>query len=551
MASVSGALAKQQFRAVASARWAATMHSVKTMRGKLELVSRILVIAFYSAFGLFFGIGAGVLSYFAVINRQAELISGMVWFLFGFWQLYPILRAGYSNTFDASTLLRFPVTYRTYFSLRCFYGALEPVALVGVFALIGITVGVTMASPALLPWCVLIAALIIALNILTTQLALTWVERWLAKRRSREILGMLFFVFIIALQFIGPMTRSFENRGNRSKAPIRITRESIRTIVSAERMLPPGLAGYTLNKAQKQQYLRAALALAGLGAYGSALVLLLDLRLRKQYRGESFGETSVKQRMAADKSLRVGWNIPGSSAPLSAMVEKEARYLIRSGPMLLSFLMPLVVLLIFGGTGARQIPQQLTPMTFPLVAAYSLLILTNVVYNTFGADHAGVQFYFMSPLPLRRVLLAKNAVHAAIFVAELALLWVAVKVLRATPELWVTAATVAAIPYALGLELSAGNLLSIYGPKKLEFQMMGRQRTPQTSALLALVMHAFVIATSGLVFFAARRYGISFALPAFLLMGASGIALYAFILKKAEALAMQRRETLFEALCRE
>jgi uncharacterized membrane protein YhfC len=101
------------------------------------------------------------------------------------------------------------------------------------------------------------------------------------------------------------------------------------------------------------------------------------------------------------------------------------------------------------------------------------------------------------------------------------------------------------------LELSAGNLLSIYGPKKLEFQMMGRQRTPQTSALLALVMHAFVIATSGLVFFAARRYGISFAVPAFLLMGASGIALYAFILKKAEALAMQRRETLFEALCRE
>jgi ABC-2 type transport system permease protein len=551
MASVSGALAKQQFRAVASARWAATMHSVKTMRGKLELVSRILVIAFYSAFGLFFGIGAGVLSYFAVINRQAELISGMVWFLFGFWQLYPILRAGYSNTFDASTLLRFPVTYRTYFSLRCFYGALEPVALVGVFALIGITVGVAMASPALLPWCVLIAALIIALNILTTQLALTWVERWLAKRRSREILGMLFFVFIIALQFIGPMTRSFENRGNRSKAPIRITRESIRTIVTAERMLPPGLAGYTLNKAQKQQYSRAALALAGLGAYGSALVLLLDLRLRKQYRGESFGETSVKQRMAADKSLRVGWNIPGFSAPLSAMVEKEARYLIRSGPMLLSFLMPLVVLLIFGGTGARQIPQQLTPMTFPLVAAYSLLILTNVVYNTFGADHAGVQFYFMSPLPLRRVLLAKNAVHAAIFVAELALLWVAVKVLRATPELWVTAATVAAIPYALGLELSAGNLLSIYGPKKLEFQMMGRQRTPQTSALLALVMHAFVIATSGLVFFAARRYGISFAVPAFLLMGASGIALYAFILKKAEALAMQRRETLFEALCHE
>jgi ABC-2 type transport system permease protein len=545
-------LAKAQFVAVARMRRDSMMHSLKTMSGKLELISRIAVIGFYSLMGLGVGTGAGILAYFAVINRQAELIAAMIWFLFGFWQVFPILRAGYTNTFDASTLLRFPVAYRTYFLLRCFYSALEPVAIVAVLGLLGITAGVTTASPALLPWCAVIAALIIALNILTTQLALSWVERWLAQRRTREILGMLFFVFVVGMQLIGPLTRRMEHRQDEvTKSRVRITKETARKIIYAERALPPGLVGYGLAKAQTHEYAKASLAVGGLAFYGFAMVLLLDLRLRKQYRGENLSETAARRRTEEDKTPRVGWNVAGISLPLAAMIEKEVRYLLRSGPMLLSFVMPLVVLLIFGGTGARQIPQRFSSMSFPLVAAYSLLILTNVVYNTFGGDHSGVQFYYLSPVPLRKVILGKNAVHAALFVLELGILWVAVRVLRTTPELWVTAATLAAVPFALGLEFSAGNILSILWPKKLEFQMMGRQRTPQVSALLALVVHAVVVATCGLVFLAAGRYGGGVAVTAFLILDVGAVALYFFLLTKAEDLALKRRETMFEALCRE
>jgi ABC-2 type transport system permease protein len=552
MAAVMENLAKAQFVEVARMRRDSMMHSLKTMSGKLELISRIAVIGFYSLMGLGVGTGAGILAYFAVINRQAELIAAMIWFLFGFWQVFPILRAGYTNTFDASTLLRFPVAYRTYFLLRCFYSALEPVAIVAVLGLLGITAGVTTASPALLPWCAVIAALIIALNILTTQLALSWVERWLAQRRTREILGMLFFVFVVGMQLIGPLTRRMEHRQDEvTKSRVRITKETARKIIYAERALPPGLVGYGLAKAQTHEYAKASLAVGGLAFYGFAMVLLLDLRLRKQYRGENLSETAARRRTEEDKTPRVGWNVAGISLPLAAMIEKEVRYLLRSGPMLLSFVMPLVVLLIFGGTGARQIPQRFSSMSFPLVAAYSLLILTNVVYNTFGGDHSGVQFYYLSPVPLRKVILGKNAVHASLFVLELGILWVAVRVLRTTPELWVTAATLAAVPFALGLEFSAGNILSILWPKKLEFQMMGRQRTPQVSALLALVVHAVVVATCGLVFLAAGRYGGGVAVTAFLILDVGAVALYFFLLTKAEDLALKRRETMFEALCRE
>jgi hypothetical protein len=142
-------------------------------------------------------------------------------------------------------------------------------------------------------------------------------------------------------------------------------------------------------------------------------------------------------------------------------------------------------------------------------------------------------------------------VHTAIFLAELGILWVAVRYMRTPPQLWVTAATLALVPFALGLELSAGNILSIWQPKKLEFQMMGRQRTPQVSALLALAVHGVVIAASGVLFVLATHGRQGYAIAGLLVLDAGAVGLYAFILVKAETLAMTRRESMFEALCRE
>jgi hypothetical protein len=60
-----------------------------------------------------------------------------------------------------------------------------------------------------------------------------------------------------------------------------------------------------------------------------------------------------------------------------------------------------------------------------------------------------------------------------------------------------------------------------------------------------------VIATCGCVFFAAIRYGGGVAITAFLVLDLGAVALYLFLLTKTEELAMKRRETMFEALCRE
>ena len=552
MASVSPELAEQQFKAVASMRWVMAKHSLKNLSGKLNAVARVITVLVYAVVGLIAALGCGAIAYTTTKNQIPEVLAGVMWFLTGFWQLFPLLRAGYSNTFDPSTLLRFPLTYRTYFLLRLFYGALEPVALVGVLGLIGATLGVTLAAPQLLAWCAVAMATIVLLNVLLTQLLLSWVERWLAQRRTREIFGIVFFLLMISLQFIGPITQRWSQSHRRDRnAPPPISRKAAMRAVSVERALPPGLAGYALAEAQKKEYLQATASLAGLGLYVAGIVFLLDLRLKRQYRGENLSESARPIEVTSNKSVRAGWAIPGLPGASAAIFEKEVRYLLRSGPMLMSFIMPLVVLLIFGGTSNKQLPSQISGFTFPLAAAYSLLILTNVVYNTFGGDHAGIQFYFLSPVRLRGVIAAKNVVHAGIFVTEIALLWFAVSALRTAPSPTVTAMTLLAIPYALALEFSAGNLMSVFTPKKLEFQMMGRQRTPQLSALLALLVHAVVVGSCVLVFWIAMRHGVTIAMLSFLLLDCCGGALYVFTLKMAERLALTRRESMYEALCRE
>src|SRR5208337_3146370 len=108
-----------------------------------------------------------------------------------------------------------------------------------------------------------------------------------------------------------------------------------------------------------------------------------------------------------DRSLRLGWNLPGFTTPVAAVFEKEMRYLLRSGPMLLTLIMPIFVLIIFrfgAMNAARQsgFPFARTPdMAFPAAAGYTLLILTNLVYNSFGGDAGGIQFFYASPVRFR------------------------------------------------------------------------------------------------------------------------------------------------------
>jgi ABC-2 type transport system permease protein len=253
----------------------------------------------------------------------------------------------------------------------------------------------------------------------------------------------------------------------------------------------------------------------------------------------------------------LGWKLPGLSTPVAAVFEKEIRYLLRSGPMLLNLVMPIFVLLLFrfgamnslrhSGTMFAHAPD----MVFPATAGYTLLMLTNLVCNSFGADAGGIQFFFASPVSFREIVLAKNLAHAVILSLETIVAWTVVRVLYGAPEFSVIIATLAGLLFAAPLNLSVGNLLSIYAPKKVDYSSFRHQKPSQTSVLISLGVQLFVIGIGALVFWIARLYG-NFWIATVILLALAGISItaYRMILNRMDDVVLERQETLLAELCR-
>jgi hypothetical protein len=193
-----------------------------------------------------------------------------------------------------------------------------------------------------------------------------------------------------------------------------------------------------------------------------------------------------------------------------------------------------------------------TPDTaFPGAAAYALLILTNLVYNSFGGDSGGIQFFYASPANFRHIVLGKNLTHAAILLATTAFAWIAVTYLYGAPHLAVTLATLAGLLFAAPLNFTAGNLLSLYAPKKRDFSTFGRQRVSQTTVLASFGMQIVIVGLGVVIFAVGKTYqNFWIACILFLMLAAVSIPIYFVVLRRMDRLAVERRETLLAELCR-
>lgn len=544
-----------QFAAIARLRWHVFTHSLRTVRGRMEMVAWIFFGLGYSVLGVGGTIGLGVLAWFLVSHDRAQWFALPLWIMFLAWQLIPVMSTAFTENFDASNFLRFPLSYRSYFLIRMAYGAVDPITIVGCSWLAGLAVGAGIAAPRLFAWFAIVAAAFAALNILLARMIFSWIERWLARRKSREIFALLVFFLIISLQFISPLTQAYFHRYGRSQQSAMVA--LAKNLVVAQRFLPPGLASQALSLAVGREFALALGALVLLCAYAAAFLAILSVRLRAQYRGENLSEAAAPVAARASRQpMDGGWRMPGLSGPVSAIVEKEFHYLLRSGPILFTLIMPVVILLVFRfsvGNALRGggFVQRHGDFAFPIGAAYALLILTNLMYNSFGADGAGVQFFYMSPVRFRDVLVGKNIVLGLILTLELVLLWLASSAMYRPPGLGITVATLAGMLFAVLVNIIAGNFLSLYSPKRIDLAVFGRQRASGTTALVSLAVQAVGLGVSGPVFFLAYRYH-SVWLAALLLSLLASAALYGYLyaLGCIDTVAISRRETLTAELCR-
>jgi ABC-2 type transport system permease protein len=548
---ITAAEARGQFAAIARVRWQIFVNSLRTLRGRLEMVSRGFLILGFAAAGFGGAFGLGAASWAFVREGRVEWLALLLWPVLLFWQLFPLMATAFTENFDSSNLLRFPLSYREYFLVRLVYGSLDPASALGSLWLGGIAVGAGFADPSIFLWTAIVLLGFAAFNILLGRTIFAWVESWLARRRTRELLGIVFFLFIIGFQFIGPLM----SRYGRSAHPAAL--QFVELLLPLERLLPPGLAAASIAGSAKGEISLAIGAFLFLFVYQVAIGSLLNLRLRAQYRGESLSESAAPVAARSGKLLvQPGWSLPGLPAAVAAIFEKEFRTLSRSGPMLFALVMPVVVLLIFRmtpppGRGSETYFSRAPDLAFPVGAAYALLVLTNLIYNNLGHEGGGVQMYFVSPVSFRDVFLAKNLAHACVMALEMVIVWSAVALMYRPPSLPIALATFAGILFAMLVNFTIGNLLSLNSPKKIDFGSFGRQRASNITVFASFGIQIVVFGLAALTLLAARAWDqIWLATLIFLVLAAVAAVFYALILGRADGMALAHRESLIAELAK-
>ena len=541
---------RSQLTAIAGLRWRMFVNGLRSRRGRMELFSRIVVTTAFALGGMGAFAAAIAMSWFCVSQDKPERLAFLLWGFFFFWQFFPVMATAFTNNPDSSELLRFPLTYRSYFLVRLAYGYFDPASALGSVGLLGVLIGVSFARPSLFPWTLLVLLTFALFNLLLMQTIFAWIERWLAQRRTREIFGVLFILFMLSFQLIGPIAERL------TRGPHPELRRDLQIAVRVQTVLPPGFATDAIAQVSQDHPLAGFAALLFLVMLTLFVGLLLHIRIRAQFHGENLNEAAAGPKVKQTQPLQLGWHLPGFSQSVAAVFEKEMRYLGRSGPMLLTLIMPIFMLLIFrfGAMNALRHSNSFarTPdMAFPGAAAYSLLVLTNIVYNSFGGDGGGMQFFYASPIHFRHILLAKNLTHAGVLLFNLAFAWIAVTYLYGAPHLAVSIATLAGLLFAAPLNFAAGNLLSLYSPKKRDFSTFGRQNVSQTTVLVSFGMQIVIVGLGAAIFAVAHYYNdLWIAALLFLVLAAFSIPVYIVILRRLDSIAIERRETLLAELCR-
>ena len=539
----------EQIRLVAGLRWRILRNSLRKKNNRLDLIGLIFtgVLGSILVIGLCFAFYMG--AYVFLSQGRLEWMALLFWGIFLFWQIFPVFVAGFGANFEFRTLLRFPISLRAFYLIGLAYGLADFSALASVCWLLAMTAGASVAKPGLLPAMLVIVGLFMLLNVTFERLVGSWLERLLARRRTREIFLGLFVLSMISLNFLSPLMQRYGASA----------RPAFLRLLPYLAWFPPSLAGRALAAVIRLQPAGFLLSFTLLLLYVVLLSALLWRRFSAQYRGEELSETAapvrptirpITARDHASDHLRL------LSPQVAAIVRKEFRYLTRNGFAYLTLLMPPLLIMIFSMNFSGRHPtiggKGISPdMFFPGMMAYLILILMAPAYNSFAYEGRGIQTYFTAPLRFRNVFLGKNLMLVSVLSVEI-VLSLAMLVWRVgLPSSHMLVATCAAIIFTIVGQLTIANWSSITFPRKMEFGQMRGQRQSGMAVLVAFGSQILMGGISAVILFTGK-WTASPWLPAeaFAFLAAAAVGGYFASLDGLTRLAEKKKEVLIEALCR-
>ncbi len=523
-----------QISAILWAQRRTFLHHLRHSSKAGSILSGLVLLGWYGAW-LVLSLLAGSLA--AEPASESYLVSYLPRGLFMmalYWQASPLLLASQGASLDLKKLLVYPIPPARLFGVEvllristCF----EMLLLVT-----GLSVGLSLNPEIRTKTAPLGLAIFVLFNLLLSAGLRHHLERWLRKRRLREMLLLLLLVAAALPQLLVVI-----------HVPDRLRAAS--GLLWGAWWPWAAAANLALGRPSAQVWAVASFWIVAALWYG-----------RRQFQRslglEAAGEEAARRpKERAESKLESFYRLPSRflSDPLAGLVEKEIRSLVRSPRFRLVFLMGFTFgvlvflpLMLRNRSSGGEVPSY----SLTLLCGYALLLLGDVVFwNIFGIDRAAVQLYFLQPVPFRAVICAKN-LAAGIFVlleiTGVVLVWA---LLRLPLNLGRLSEAYLAPAVLCVYMMAAGNLTSIYAPRGVSPEKSAGAGSAATVRIFLLLLMPALSVPVLLAYGARYLSGSQAAFYGVLMMaGLGGAVFYRFALGSAVSKAEQRRERMVAAL---
>jgi hypothetical protein len=251
------------------------------------------------------------------------------------------------------------------------------------------------------------------------------------------------------------------------------------------------------------------------------------------------------------RPVYVGWQMPLLSSELSAIVEKELRYMMRNAQIKMMAMMPLILIAVrlfnrrrMGDLRSSSHAGEFIAYLSGLMASggvlYVFLILGGISANLFAFEEGGMRSYILSPIERRKILIGKNiAIIIVAFVFAVALMTLNAIVFRDMSAGDVLFVALSFIVFAAMMAIY-GNWVSIRFPKRMQF---GKRMNVSGVAGLLLIPMILVLGAPPFLAAVAGYFSssvlVSYATLA--LFAAMAIVVYAMVIN-AQGRDLARRE---------
>jgi len=557
---------RAQFFAILRLRWDMLRNGFRRKGGTGELIGRILLYPVLAgmAFGPSVLVALG--AYFFTRYEHLDRIAWLLWAIFAYCQLLNIQLGQPGSTFDPTQLIRFPLSVRNYIYIRLCFGLLTPANVIGSLMSFSIALGLIIAAPALWLYALLALFVFNLANVLFSRMVFSWVDRWLATRRAREIFTSLIFVFSIGIQWLNFTFNPAYNHGRTHDISRRVA--TIAAIYHRAHpllgWLPPELTASALiaaNQTAFAHFLELTLACA---LYAAVFFAVFALRMRTEFRGESLSDAAARSSLKppiatpSTRSIAAHSLAPAASAAparsfgpspqIVAILGKELLYLRRHTGILFGLIMPIFLVLMLASKFATR---SNAAWVFPAAVAYTLLAVSPLSYNSFGLEGTGSQFYFLAPVSMRDVLLAKNLLGFAMALVEVLGTFAIISYIGARPSLNFALIALLWAAATMLVNTAVGNRRSLSTPKKINPQRMANKQASQLSALIGMgILMASVLIAAVPIGLGLYFHHVWWLVPVFAVFATAALYVYERSLRSLDRYALDHRDQLFEELCK-